>query len=150
MAGERIPYWMVARGDHFYVRRGEWTTKNYAAAFMVRELAEQVSKRYPGSSVEQDTGFGVFHKRTLDDVGEPDAQKHLESALKLAVLEIPKSDIEAIVRGVLDPAPESLRPKPNNFEVIENLPGTLRGLSERIAKLEQQMYRQKSQVQVSS
>lgn len=102
-----IPYWIVTRNDKYYVRHGQpWTFKPHQAAFFTRELAEQVSKRYKNSVVQADSGDGVFHKRTLEEIGEPDSKEYLEGALKLAVIELPKQEIEAIIRQVLDAVPE--------------------------------------------
>lgn len=84
MAGEPIKYWTVEREDKLYAGRGHWVDKEVLAAHMTETLAIAVSRRYPGSTVEQQFGYEVHFRTSLDQVGEPETQAAVASAVRLA------------------------------------------------------------------
>lgn len=84
MSGNQLKYYTVEIDDKYYQSRNRFTSALHDAAHMPQELAERICRRYPGTTVEANTGYDVHFKMSLADVGEPEANVALSSAVKLA------------------------------------------------------------------
>jgi hypothetical protein len=69
-------------GATYYMKAGVFTNMLHYAAMMDQQTAEKIARRY-SLQVEEHRGY-LLNYKSLDDLGEEDAQKLLEKAAKTA------------------------------------------------------------------